>query len=76
MHEKEAAKKGIDPTPQSDREKLILELTEMGTRLGENFEEESIEQACEQLGESTVANVITTIVSINAWNRIGLLTGK
>ena len=76
MHSKEARDKGIDVTPTNEREELIVAFTEMGTRLDETFEDAMIDRAVELLGEKTTGELIATIATINAWNRIGRLSRK
>ncbi|WP_312099124.1 carboxymuconolactone decarboxylase family protein [Corynebacterium dentalis] len=75
LHSQEASKKKIDVTPQNQREKLILRITTMGTKL-EQFEDEVLDEALEALGKSTTADLIAAIATINAWNRVGRLSRK
>ena len=75
LHAREASKKNIDVTPENDREKLIVRLTTMGTKL-EQFEDELLDEALQTLGKSTTADLIAAIATINAWNRVGRLSRK
>lgn len=76
MHTAEAEKKDIELTPANDREELILALTTMGTRLGDQWDEGLIDRALEVLGDKDTAAVVAAIVTINAWNRIGRMCRK
>lgn len=75
MHSREAAKKGVDLEPRSERERMILRVTEMGTRL-DSFDDALLDEALEMLGESDLADLIAAIATINAWNRVGRLSRK
>lgn len=76
MHAGEAAKKGIELTPINAREELILELTTMGTVLGDQWDDKLIDRGLETLGEKDTASVVAAIATINAWNRIGRMCRK
>lgn len=54
-------------------ERLILKLTETITLISENgVSDELYEQSLGLLGEEQTAALIMTIITINAWNRIGV----
>lgn len=57
----------------STRERLILRFTEMGTRLPDGADDALIDETLEKLGERDTANLIATVATINAWNRVGRL---
>lgn len=57
------------------RERAALALTEEATRLGEHgVSDETWDTAAEQFTETELANLITAIATINAWNRFGVST--
>jgi alkylhydroperoxidase family enzyme len=87
MHTKEARKTGEteqriyalnawrDAPFFSEEEKAILALTEEVTLISENHvTDATYEQAEKLLGETYLAQVILSIITINAWNRIGITT--
>ncbi|WP_051064066.1 carboxymuconolactone decarboxylase family protein [Corynebacterium doosanense] len=76
MHTREAREKGIDPTPESDREELIVRFTEMGTTLTDGADDSLIDETLSVLGEKTTADLIAAVATINAWNRVGRLSRK
>ncbi|MFW0784430.1 carboxymuconolactone decarboxylase family protein [Gordonia sp. CPCC 206044] len=60
----------------SDRERVVLELTEHVTRLGENgVPEDVFDRATGVFDEVELGQVLASIVMINAWNRIAV-TGR
>jgi len=86
MHTKEARKAGEteqriyalnawrDAPFFSDDERAILALTEEVTLINNHVKDETYNKALETLGETYLAQVILAIITINAWNRIGITT--
>lgn len=86
MHTKEARKAGEteqriyalnawrDTPFFSEEEQAILALTEEVTLISNHVADETYEQAEKVLGETYLAQVILAIITINAWNRIGITT--
>jgi AhpD family alkylhydroperoxidase len=86
MHTKEARKAGEteqriyalnawrDTPFFSEEEQVILALTEEVTLISNHVADETYEQAEKVLGETYLAQVILAIITINAWNRIGITT--
>jgi AhpD family alkylhydroperoxidase len=86
MHTKEARKAGEteqriyalnawrDTSFFSEEERAILALTEEVTLISNHVKDETYEQAAKVLEESYLAQVILSIITINAWNRIGITT--
>jgi AhpD family alkylhydroperoxidase len=86
MHTKEARKAGEteqriyalnawrDTTFFSEEERAILALTEEVTLISNHVKDETYEQAAKVLDEKYLAQVILAIITINAWNRIGITT--
>lgn len=87
MHVKEAIEKGEkqyrihalsqwEDTPFfTPEEAIILKMTEEITHISDHgLSDELYEKAVKSFGETKVADIIMTIVSINAWNRIGRAT--
>lgn len=59
----------------SEEERLIFKMTEEVTLIHQSgLSEATYEQAIALFGESTTAQIIMTIITINAWNRIGVST--
>jgi AhpD family alkylhydroperoxidase len=58
----------------SEEERAILALTEEVTLIGNHVSDETYEQAAKVLEETYLAQVILAIITINAWNRIGITT--
>ncbi len=59
----------------TERERVVLELTEAVTRLGEHGVPDDVWAAGEkELGQQTLATVIIAIATINVWNRIAIST--
>ncbi len=59
----------------TEEEKAILALTEEVTLIGNHVSDETYDQAVGLLGDKYVAQSIMAIISMNAWNRIGITTG-
>ncbi|MBT1685330.1 carboxymuconolactone decarboxylase family protein [Dawidia soli] len=86
MHTKEARKAGEteqriyalnawrDTTFFSDEERAILALTEEVTFISNQVSDETYAQAAKVLDETYLAQVILAIITINVWNRIGIVT--
>jgi alkylhydroperoxidase family enzyme len=51
-----------------------LALTEEVTLISNHVSDETYDQAEKVLGETYLAQVILAIITINAWNRIGIST--
>ncbi|UOE51253.1 carboxymuconolactone decarboxylase family protein [Mucilaginibacter sp. SMC90] len=61
----------------SEQDQVILELTEQVTLISKHgVSDELFEKAVATFGEVTVAQIILAIVSMNAWNRLGISFGK
>ncbi|MBO9155189.1 carboxymuconolactone decarboxylase family protein [Chitinophaga sp. GCM10012297] len=58
----------------SEEERSILALTEEVTLIGGHVSDETYAQAAGLLEETYLAQVILAIITINAWNRIGITT--
>jgi len=58
----------------SEEERAILALTEEVTLISNHVKDETYEQAAKVLDETYLAQVILAIITINAWNRIGIST--
>jgi len=57
----------------NEEEKLLLEMTEEITRIHQHGLSDGLyEKAINLLGEEKTAQVIMAIITINAWNRIGV----
>ena len=87
MHTKEARKTGEteqriyalnawrDAPFYTEEERAILALTEEVTLISHNHvSDATYDQALQLLGETYLAQVILSIITINAWNRIGITT--
>lgn len=86
MHTKEARKAGEteqriyalnawrDTTFFTNEERVILALTEEVTLIAGHVKDQTYQAALETLGETYLAQVILAIITINAWNRIGITT--
>jgi len=59
----------------SEEEKAILALTEEVTLISGHVSDKTYDAAVTLLGEKYIAQVILLIITINAWNRIGITTG-
>ncbi len=59
----------------TEEEKAILALTEEVTLIQNHVSDGTYERALELLGEKYLAQVLMAIITINAWNRIGIATG-
>lgn len=58
----------------TEEERVILALTEEVTLISNHVSDETYEQAAKVLDEKYLAQVILAIITINAWNRIGITT--
>jgi AhpD family alkylhydroperoxidase len=58
----------------SEEERAILALTEEVTLISNHVKDETYAQAAKVLEETYLAQVILAIITINAWNRIGIAT--
>lgn len=58
----------------SEDERAILALTEEVTLISDHVSDETYQNAANVLEESYLAQVILAIITINAWNRIGIAT--
>lgn len=58
----------------TEEERAILALTEEVTLISNHVKDETYEQAAKVLDEKYLAQVILAIITINAWNRIGITT--
>ncbi|PWT73444.1 MAG: hypothetical protein C5B59_13375 [Bacteroidetes bacterium] len=59
----------------SDEERLIFQLTEEITYIHRNgLSDDAYDRAIQVFGEEKTAQIIMAIVTINAWNRIGVAT--
>jgi AhpD family alkylhydroperoxidase len=87
MHTKEARQRGEteqriyglnawrDMPFYTEQERAILALTEEVTLISRNHvSDATYDQSVTLLGETYLAQVILTIITINAWNRIGITT--
>lgn len=86
MHTKEARKAGEteqriyglnawrDTPFYTEEERAILALTEEVTLISNHVNDETYKAAEALLGETYLAQVILAIITINAWNRIGITT--
>ena len=59
----------------TEQERAILALTEEVTLIQHHVSDETYNQAANLLDEKYLAQVIMAIISMNAWNRIGITTG-
>ena len=86
MHTKEARQAGEteqriyalnawrDTSFFTEEERAILALTEEVTLISNHVKDETYAQAAKVLDEAYLAQVILAIITINAWNRIGITT--
>ncbi|ASZ10752.1 carboxymuconolactone decarboxylase family protein [Chitinophaga pendula] len=59
----------------SDEEKVLFKMTEEITHISQQgLTEDTYEKAIASFGETQTAEIIMIIVTINAWNRIGVAT--
>jgi AhpD family alkylhydroperoxidase len=58
----------------TDEERVILALTEEINLISNHVKDETYEAAAKVLDEKYLAQVILAIITINAWNRIGIAT--
>jgi len=59
----------------TEEEKAILALTEEVTLISHHVSEETYANAAKLFDEKYLAEIIMMIITINAWNRIGIATG-
>lgn len=59
----------------TEEEKAVLALTEEVTLISQHVSEETYENAAKYYNEKSLAEIILAIITINAWNRIGIATG-
>ena len=59
----------------TQEEKAILALTEEVTLISHHVSEETYANAAQYFDEKSLAEIIMMIITINAWNRIGIATG-
>ncbi|MDQ6472347.1 carboxymuconolactone decarboxylase family protein [Flavobacterium sp. LHD-80] len=59
----------------SEEEKAILALTEEITLISNHVSDEVYQNAAQIFDEKYLAEIILAIITINAWNRIGIATG-
>jgi len=57
-----------------EKERAILALTEEITMISNKVSDETYRKAAELLGDQYLSEVIMAVVTINAWNRIGVTT--
>lgn len=87
MHSKEASKKGMaelidilqgdsELVSLEEKEQLLVRYVDMGTSLSTGFNPELHQEMLQEFGEQGLAKIIQAVVSINAWNRIGVLSQK
>ncbi len=58
----------------TEEERAILALTEEVTLISNHVKDETYAQGAKVLDEAYLAQVILAIITINAWNRIGITT--
>lgn len=58
----------------TNEERAILALTEEITLIGNHVKDQTYQEALEALGETYLAQTVLAIITINAWNRIGITT--
>jgi AhpD family alkylhydroperoxidase len=58
----------------ADDERAILALTEEVTLISNHVKDQTYAEALASFGEAYLAQVILAIITINAWNRIGIAT--
>jgi AhpD family alkylhydroperoxidase len=89
MHTKEALKHGEDPQRIflldawketdvfTEEEKVLLQITEEVTLVhNQGLQTETYAKALKLFSENQICQIIMTIVTINAWNRIAIATKK
>jgi AhpD family alkylhydroperoxidase len=58
----------------TEPERAVLALTEAVTRIGDgHVPDEVFQQAAKHFDEETVARLVMAMISINAWNRLGIV---
>jgi AhpD family alkylhydroperoxidase len=55
-------------------ERAVLAITEEVTLISSHVKDETYTEALSELGEIYLAQVILAVITINAWNRIGIAT--
>ena len=87
MHTADARKYGVseqhiyllsawrDADVYTEEEKAILALTEEVTLISNHVSDEVYQNATRLFDEKYLAEIIMMIITINAWNRIGITTG-
>ncbi len=87
MHTADARKYGVseqhiyllsawrDADVYTEEEKAILALTEEVTLINNHVSDEVYQNATRLFDEKYLAEIIMMIITINAWNRIGITTG-
>jgi len=58
----------------TEKERAVLALAEEVTLINKGVSDETYQQAAKFLDEQTLAQAIMAIITINAWNRIGIST--
>lgn len=90
MHERDAEREGFDRAWTesirnwqsgaglgfSEEENLILGFATQGTKLGDSYDSDFQEKVLDHFGEKKFGALVSAIIAINAWNRIGVLTEK
>lgn len=64
----------VVPHFYSEEEQVILQMTEEITYIQNGLSDETYNKACALFQEKKIAQIITAIITINAWNRIGVAT--
>ncbi|KFF04085.1 carboxymuconolactone decarboxylase family protein [Flavobacterium reichenbachii] len=59
----------------SEEEKAILALTEEVTLISQHVSDATYENASKYFDEKSLSEILMMIITINAWNRIGIATG-
>ncbi len=59
----------------NEAERAVLALTEEVTLIANHVKDETYNNAAKLLGDKYLSEVIFAIITINAWNRIGIATG-
>lgn len=59
----------------TEEEKALLALTEEVTLISHHVSDGTYDRAASALGEKYLGEAILAIITINAWNRIGITTG-
>jgi AhpD family alkylhydroperoxidase len=59
----------------SEEEKAVLALTEEVTLISQHVSDATYENASKYFDEKSLSEILIMIITINAWNRIGIATG-